>query len=104
MAWSQDGRKIACGGIRGQFYQCDSKGTVLEHKEGVRVVAMAFRKDSKFILAADTHHRIRAYNLDEDQTDYTVLQESRLENHGIISFTLDDSDRYALLNIANQVS
>ena len=48
----------------------------------------------------DTHHRIRAYNLDEDQTDHTVLQES----HGIMSFTLDDSDRYALLNIANQVN
>ena len=48
----------------------------------------------------DTHHRIRAYNLEEDQTDHTVLQES----HGIMSFTLDDSDRYALLNIANQVN
>ena len=26
VAWSPDGRKIACGGKRGQFYQCDSKG------------------------------------------------------------------------------
>ena len=52
VAWSPDGRKIACGGERGQFYQCDSKGTVLEHKEGVRVKAIAWRKDSKFILAA----------------------------------------------------
>ena len=52
VAWSPDGRKIACGGNRGQFYQCDSKGTVLEHKEGVRVQAIAWRKDSKFILAA----------------------------------------------------
>ena len=51
-------------------------------------------------ICTDTHHRIRAYNLDEDQTDHTVLQES----HGIMSFTLDDSDRYALLNIANQVN
>ena len=51
-------------------------------------------------ISKDTHHRIRAYNLDEDQTDHTVLQES----HGIMSFTLDDSDRYALLNIANQVN
>lgn len=98
VAWSPDGRKIACGGNRGQFYQCDSKGTVLEHKEGVRVKALAFRKDSKFILAADTHHRIRAYNLEEEVSDYPVLQES----HGIMSFTLDNSDRYALLNIANQ--
>ena len=51
-------------------------------------------------ISKDTHNRIRAYNLDEDQTDHTVLQES----HGIMSFTLDDSDRYALLNIANQVN
>ena len=42
VAWSSDGRKIACGGTRGQFYQCDSKGTVLEQKEGVRVQAMAY--------------------------------------------------------------
>ena len=99
VAWSSDGRKIACGGTRGQFYQCDSKGTVLEQKEGVRVQAMAYRKDNKFILAADTHHRLRSYNLEEEQSDKTVLQES----HGIMTFTTDDTDRYALLNIANQV-
>lgn len=99
MAWSPDGRKIACGGTRGQFYQCDSKGTVLDQKEGVRIQALSYRKDNKFIVAADTHHRIRAYNLEEDQSDFTVVQES----HGIMSFSLDDSDRYALCNVANQV-
>ena len=69
-------------------------------KEGVRVLAMAYRKDNKTILAADTHHRIRSYNLEEDGSDKTVVQET----HGIMTFTLDDSDRYALLNIASQVS
>lgn len=59
---------------------------------------MAYRKDNKFILAADTHHRLRSYNLEEEQSDKTVLQES----HGIMTFTTDDTDRYALLNIANQ--
>ena len=51
VAWSPDGLKIACGGERGQFYQCDSEGSVLVHKEEVGVKAIAWRKDSKFILA-----------------------------------------------------
>ncbi len=67
--------------------------------QGVRVQAMCFRKDSKTILAADTHHRIRSYNL-EETSDFSLIQ----EHHGIMAFTLDDSDRYALLSIASQVS
>lgn len=97
VSWSPDGRKIACGGSRGQFYQCDTKGTVLDSWEGVRVQALAYRRDGKSVLAADTHHRIRAYNF-EELTDYSVLQ----EDNGIMTFTLDDADRLALLNIATQ--
>ncbi len=97
VSWSPCGSKVACGGNRGNFYQCDTKGTVNDSWEGVRVQCLAYRKDGKSILAADTHHRIRSYNF-EDLTDFSVLQ----EDHGIMSFTLDDSDRYALLNIANQ--
>ncbi len=101
VAWSADGQKIACGGIRGQFYQCDSIGTVLDTKEGVRVQAMAYRKDSRTILAADTHHRVRSYVLDEiGQTERLILQESP---DGIMAFSIDESDRYALLNVAHQV-
>ncbi len=102
VAWSADGQKIACGGIRGQFYQCDSIGTVLDSKEGVRVQALAYRKDSRSILAADTHHRIRSYILDDEigQTDRMILQESP---DGIMTFTIDENDRYALLNVAHQV-
>ena len=73
---------------------------MLDHKEGVRVQALAYRKDNRSILAADTHHRIRSYNLEDEQSDKTMIQ----ENHGIMTFTIDESDRYALLNIASQVS
>jgi hypothetical protein len=37
---------------RGQFYQCDSQGTVLDSWEGVRVQGLAYRSDGKQILAA----------------------------------------------------
>ena len=66
---------------------------------GVRVQALAYRKDNRSILAADTHHRIRSYNLEDEQSDKTIIQES----HGVMTFTIDESDRYALLNIASQV-
>lgn len=68
-----------------------------ESWEGVRVLAVHFRQDGNSVLAADTHHRIRSYNFDA-QTDSHVLQ----EDHSIMSFTVDNSDRYAILNIANQ--
>ena len=99
MCWSPDGQRIACGGLRGNFYQCDTKGVVSDSWEGVRVQAMAYRADGRRILAADTHHRIRSYRFDEENPrDERVLH----EEHGIVSFTLDDSDRYALLNVAGQ--
>jgi WD40 repeat protein len=97
VSWSPDGNKISCGGNRGQFYQCDSKGLVLDSWEGIRVQGLQYRRDGKSIIAADTHHRIRSYNF-EELTDAQILQ----EDHGIMSFTLDENDRYALLNIANQ--
>jgi len=97
VSWSPDGRKITCGGSRGQFYQCDAKGQVLDSWEGVRVQCLSYRKDGKSVLAADTHHRLRSYNF-EELSDYSVLQ----EDHGIMTFTLDDNDRYALLNVATQ--
>ena len=59
VSWAPDGRRLACGGQRGQFYQCDTQGTVLDSWEGVRVQSLAYRADGKQILAADTHHRIR---------------------------------------------
>jgi hypothetical protein len=40
---------------RGQFYQCDSQGTVLDSWEGVRIQGLAYRSDGKQILAAGKH-------------------------------------------------
>ena len=100
VSWSPDGRKITCGGSRGnnyeysptknilhqlkmypihrniflflgQFYQCDAKGQVLDSWEGVRVQCLSYRKDGKSVLAADTHHRLRSYNF-EELSDYSV--------------------------------
>jgi hypothetical protein len=34
---------------------------------------LAYRKDSKSVLAADTHHRIRSYNFDE-LSDATIVK------------------------------
>ena len=74
---------------------------------------LAYRADGRHILAADTHHRVRliqfltltptyphvprSYNF-EELSDTPVIQ----EDHAIMSFITDNSDRYALLNIATQ--
>ena len=42
----------------------DLEGNVLDSWEGVRVNGLWCRSDGKTVLAADTHHRIRAYNFD----------------------------------------
>lgn len=96
-SWAPDGRRLAVGGNRGQLYQCDTHGTVLDSWEGVRVQCLAYRADGRHILAADTHHRVRSYNF-EELSDTPVIQ----EDHAIMSFITDNSDRYALLNIATQ--
>lgn len=96
-AWHKDGKKFVTGGTRGQFYQCDLDGNVLDSWEGVRVQCLCCRKDGKAVLAADTHHRIRGYNFD-DITDYNIIQ----EDHAVMSFTCDDTGRLALVNVATQ--
>nr|XP_037272134.1 WD repeat-containing protein 26-like isoform X1 [Rhipicephalus microplus] len=96
-AWHRDGKKFVSGGIRGQFYQCDLDGNVLDSWEGVRVQGLHCRKDGRTVLAADSHHRIRGYVFD-DLTDFNVVQ----EEHPIISFTVDDTGRLALLNLSTQ--
>jgi WD40 repeat protein len=65
VSWSPDGNKIACGGKGGHFYQCDTKGVVLDSWEGIRVQGLHYRRDGKSIVAADTHFRIRSYNFEE---------------------------------------
>ncbi|XP_076318667.1 LOW QUALITY PROTEIN: WD repeat-containing protein 26-like [Tachypleus tridentatus] len=96
-AWHRDGKKFVTGGSRGQFFQCDLDGTVLDSWEGVRVSACGARNDGKTVLAADTHYRIRGYNF-EELTDFNIIQ----EDHEIMSFTCDNTGRLALLNVATQ--
>lgn len=96
-AWHPDGRRFVAGGSRGQFYLCDLEGNVLESWEGVRVQSLAWKTDARTVLAADTHHRIRGYNFD-DLTDCNILQ----EDHPIMSFTVNNTGRLALLNVATQ--
>ncbi|XP_076305770.1 WD repeat-containing protein 26-like isoform X2 [Tachypleus tridentatus] len=96
-AWHKDSKKFVTGGTRGQFYQCDLDGNVLDSWEGVRVQCLQYRNDGKTVLAADTHYRIRGYNF-EDLTDFNIIQ----EDHEIMSFTCDDTGRLAILNVATQ--
>ncbi|XP_042880842.1 WD repeat-containing protein 26-like isoform X2 [Penaeus japonicus] len=96
-AWHKDSRKFVCGGMRGQFYHCNLEGHILDSWEGVRVQCLAIQNDGKTVLASDTHHRIRGYHFDEVQ-DHNIIQ----EDHSIMSFTLDNTGQYALLNVANQ--
>ncbi|XP_052269442.1 WD repeat-containing protein 26-like [Dreissena polymorpha] len=96
-AWHSDSRKFVTGGTKGQFYQCDLDGNVLDSWEGVRVQCLACQNDGKLVYAADTHFRIRAYNFDE-LTDSHLIQET----HPIMSFTLNATGRLCLLNIAHQ--
>ena len=49
----------------------DIDGTIQDNWEGVRVQCLVCSPDSKMVLAADTHHRIRGYNF-EDLTDFPM--------------------------------
>ena len=96
-SWHLDGKRYVTGGTRGQFYQCDLDGNVLDTWEGVRVQCIGCQRDNKTVLASDTHQRIRGYNF-EESTDTHLIQ----EDHPIMSFTLNDTGRLALLNVATQ--
>ncbi|CAI9730443.1 repeat-containing 26-like [Octopus vulgaris] len=96
-AWHADGKEFFTGGTRGQFYQCDQDGNFFDNWEGVRVQCLACQHDGKAVLAADTHNRIRGYNF-EDKSDFHILQ----EDHPVMSFTLDETGKLALLNVATQ--
>ncbi|CAB3367499.1 Hypothetical predicted protein [Cloeon dipterum] len=96
-SWHKDGKKFVTGGTRGQFYQCDLEGTVVDSWDGVRVNCLWCRNDGKSILAADTHHRIRNYCFEFPQ-DSNVIQ----EDHPVMAFTVNKADRLALLNVATQ--
>uniref|UniRef100_A0A8C1KCL7 WD repeat-containing protein 26 n=1 Tax=Cyprinus carpio TaxID=7962 RepID=A0A8C1KCL7_CYPCA len=97
VAWNPDGKRFVTGGQRGQFYQCDLDGNLLESWEGVRVQCLWCVADGRTVLASDTHQRIRGYSF-EDLTDRNIVQ----EDHPIMSFTVSKNGRLALLNVATQ--
>ncbi|XP_055696505.1 WD repeat-containing protein 26 homolog isoform X3 [Lutzomyia longipalpis] len=97
-AFSQDGTRFVTGGVRGQFYLCDIDGTIHDTWDGVRVNGLFFKSDNRTVLAADTHHRIRSYAFDAPRGDQTIVQ----EQHAIMTFSVNSSERLALLNISQQ--
>uniref|UniRef100_A0AAQ4QIK4 WD repeat-containing protein 26 n=1 Tax=Gasterosteus aculeatus aculeatus TaxID=481459 RepID=A0AAQ4QIK4_GASAC len=58
VAWNPDGKRFVTGGQRGQFYQCDMDGNLLDSWEGVRVQCLWCLSDGRTVLASDTHQRI----------------------------------------------
>lgn len=95
--WMPDGEKFVTGGTKGQFYQWDLDGTIIDSWDGVRVQCLACLTDNKTVLAADTQHRIRAYNFD-DMTDFDCLR----EDNPIMSFSVTRDGKSALLNVSQQ--
>lgn len=96
-AWFPDGQKYVCGGKKGQFYQVDLDGNVLESWEGVRVYGLHCLSDGRSVLAADSHCRIRSYDFD------SILDKEVLEaDSAIMTFSVTMDDQYALLNVQNQ--
>ncbi|CRL00165.1 CLUMA_CG013441, isoform A [Clunio marinus] len=96
-AFSPDGQRFVTGGIRGQFYLCDLEGAILNNWDGVRVNSVAFRSDNVTVLGSDTHHRIRSYCF-ESRNDFHMIQ----EHNPIMTFSVNSSDRLALLNVSSQ--
>ncbi|KAG7220763.1 hypothetical protein INR49_032006, partial [Caranx melampygus] len=96
VAWNPDGKRFVTGGQRGSFIS-DLDGNLLDSWEGVRVQCLWCLSDGRTVLASDTHQRIRGYNF-EDLTDRNIVQ----EDHPIMSFTVSNNGRLALLNVATQ--
>lgn len=96
-AFAPDGQRFVTGGQRGQFYLCDLDGAILNNWDGVRVNSLAILGDNQTVLGADTHHRIRNYCF-ETRDDHNLVQEL----NPIQSFTVNSTDRLALLNVSMQ--
>ncbi|KFW77616.1 WD repeat-containing protein 26, partial [Manacus vitellinus] len=98
VAWNPDGKRFVTGGQRGQFYQCDLDGNLLDSWEGVRVQCLWCLSDGKTVLASDTHQRIRGYNF-EDLTDRNM----GFSHHCINRKKIEVSEREidCCLNVAN---
>jgi WD repeat-containing protein 26 len=96
-AFAPDGQRFVTGGQRGQFYMCDLEGSIVSSTEGIRVNSLAFLNDNSTVLASDTHYRIRNYTFDP-KYDSNLIQ----ENNPIMTFTVNSTNRLALLNVSTQ--
>lgn len=102
---ANDSTRFVVGGLKGQFYECDIDGNVLQTWEGVRVQALASRlpspsssqNSSHTYLAADTQYRVRSYNF-EDETEENFIK----EDSPIMSMTISSCGRYLLTSLVNQ--
>jgi len=95
--WSSDSAKFVTGGLKGQFYECDLDGGLLQNWEGVRVQSLACRPGSSTYLAADSQYRVRNYDFEDDSEDNVIK-----EDHPVMSMTLSSDGRLLLVNLVGQ--
>jgi len=95
-SWFKSNDKIAFGSTRGNLFVSDLEGKVLEKWEGVRVTGVAVDSEDR-IIASDTHRRLRRYACNNTLDSNILVEES-----SILSFSLDDSGDFALVNVQGQ--
>ena len=85
VSWSPDGRNLACGGTKGQFYQCDVKGNVLDSWEGVRVLCLRYAQQATvfpFLPELNASTAASYWTL-KKLNPKRILQENLAQNHSI---------------------
>ncbi|XP_076442076.1 WD repeat-containing protein 26-like isoform X2 [Babylonia areolata] len=97
-AWHGNSQQFYLGGARGQFLLCDLEGEVVKSWEGVRVQDLCDRSSEGSVLIVDTHYRIKEYDHDAAESEKVLVQ----EEHPVMSFTIDQTETLALLNVASQ--
>lgn len=96
-SWLHDSQSFVAAGTKGQFYLCDKKGKLLKSWDGVRTQCLSTTRESREVILADTHHRLRRYNF-ENKKEEQLFQ----EDNAIMSFSLDKSNKLVLLNVFSQ--
>lgn len=101
-AWHSCGELFAAASIKGNFSIYDIEGKTRGSRPGVRVQCLSFlHKDPNLILAADALNRIKSYTVKDfsiDSEEDDILE----ERHPIMSFIVDEDDRYIAVNLMDQ--
>jgi len=95
-SWFKGNDRIAFGSVRGHLFISDLEGKVVEKWEGVRVTGVAVDSEDR-IIACDTHRRLRRYAVSTINDSNLVVEDSN-----ILSFSLDESGDFALVNVQGQ--